>query len=159
LTGLLINIRITGSFLSWPLIDSIKNTVPFKLVFHLSNWKYSNYSGRGVGGGCFRVATPNVDDIVKVTIGAIASLCEIGAASATSTLSSFVSRRFFCVRQYRVWLRKIKVHRDLPNREIRSSWAQDYPIAFQASSFLHVPKCFFQSPHNTVRVWHAYGER
>jgi hypothetical protein len=102
LTGLLINIRITGSFLSWPLIDSIKNTVPFKLVFHLSNWKYSNYSGRGVGGGCFRVATPNVDDIVKVTIGAIASLCEIGAASATSTLSSFVSRRFFCVRQYRV---------------------------------------------------------
>ncbi len=37
LTGLLINIRITGSFLSWPLIDSIKNTVPFKLVFHLPN--------------------------------------------------------------------------------------------------------------------------
>ncbi len=41
------------------------------------------------------MATPNVDDIVKVTIGAIAFLCEIGAASATSTLSSFVSRRFF----------------------------------------------------------------
>lgn len=144
----------------------IKIHFEFKMFRQRRQWqiqksgKYSNYSGRGVGGGCFRVATPNVDDdIVKVTIGAIASLCKIGAASATSTLSSFVSRRCFVLDSIGFdYARSKFILTCLTGKSVQAEH-RIIQLRLKRRVFCMYLNVFFQSPHNTVRAWHAYGER
>ncbi len=106
------------------------------------------------------MATTNVDDIVKVTISAIASLCEIGAVSATSTLSSFISRRLFVLDSIGFdYARSKFILTCLTGKSVQRE-RRIIQLRFKRRVFCMYLNVFFPiTPQHSSCVWHAYGER
>jgi hypothetical protein len=87
-----------------------------------------------------------------VTISSIASLCEIGAASVTSTLSSFISRRLFVLDSIGFdYARSKFILTCLTGKSVQRE-RRIIQFRFKRRVFCMYLNVFFQSPHNTVRV-------